>query len=67
MEDYASRDSIIARRCDCRRSQAKERYDTQQTPFTLLASAAVLALVGLSVAACGAVGAATASPSQVTL
>jgi hypothetical protein len=39
---------------------------TRSRPITLLASAAVLALVGLSVAARGGVGAATASPSQVT-
>jgi hypothetical protein len=35
-------------------------------PITLLASAAELALVGPSVAARGGMGAATASPSQVT-
>ena len=39
---------------------------TPSRPITLLASAAVLALAGLFVAARGGVGAATASPSQVT-
>ena len=39
---------------------------TRSRPITLFANAAVLGLLGLSVAACGGVGAATASPSQAT-
>jgi predicted lipoprotein with Yx(FWY)xxD motif len=59
------RDSITAGRCDCR-SPHRRSDMTRSRPITFLASAAVIPLVALAVAACGGGGAATASPPKTS-
>ena len=63
--DYAVRDALAAHRCDCRFPERKSGM-TRTGPITFLASAAVIPLTALAVAACGGSGAATASPPKTS-